>query len=103
MGHSECPTQSLSLVLRPEFEIGQCYSVSHIATFNLDVVLQYLIMICAKQVKVSRLMTKPTKCFFAPREDSDQPGHPPSLISVFAVRMKKHWVLSYPLRALRRL
>ena len=30
-------------------------------------------------------------------EDSDQPGHPPRLIRVFAVRMKKHWVLSYPL------
>ena len=33
----------------------------------------------------------------APNEDSDLPGHPPSLISVFAVRMKKAWVLSYPL------
>ena len=31
----------------------------------------------------------------APREDSDQPGHPPSQIRVFAVRMKKAWVLSY--------
>ena len=31
----------------------------------------------------------------APNEDSDQPGHPPSLIRVFAVRMKKAWVLSY--------
>ena len=29
-----------------------------------------------------------------PSEDSDQPGHPPSLIRVFAVRMKKAWVLS---------
>ena len=38
-----------------------------------------------------------------PREDSDQPGHTPSLIRVFAVRMKKPWVLSYPLRAQRRL
>ena len=38
-----------------------------------------------------------------PSEDSDQPGHPPSLIRVFAVRMKKAWVLSYPLTALRRL
>ena len=28
----------------------------------------------------------------APSEDSDQPGHPPSLIRVFAVRMKKAWV-----------
>ena len=38
-----------------------------------------------------------------PSEDSDQPGHPPSLIRVFAVRMKKAWVLSYPLSAQRRL
>ena len=30
-------------------------------------------------------------------KDSDQLGHPPSLIRVFAVRMKKAWVLSYPL------
>ena len=39
----------------------------------------------------------------APSEDSDQPGHPPSLIRVFAVRIKKPWVLSYPLSAQRRL
>ena len=39
----------------------------------------------------------------APSEDSDQPGHPLSLIRVFAVRMKKGWVLSYPLSAQRRL
>ena len=39
----------------------------------------------------------------APSEDSDQPWHPPSLIGVFAVRMKKVWVLSYPLSAQRRL
>ena len=38
----------------------------------------------------------------APREDSDQPGHPPSLIRVFAVRMKKAWVFTYPLSAHRR-
>ena len=39
----------------------------------------------------------------APNEDSDQPGHPPSLIRVFAVCMKKAWILSYPLSAQRRL
>ena len=39
----------------------------------------------------------------APSEDSDQPGHPPSLIRVFAVRMKKAWVLSYPFSVQRRL
>ena len=39
----------------------------------------------------------------APSVDSDQPGHPPSLIRVFAVRVKKLWTLSYPLSAQRRL
>ena len=39
----------------------------------------------------------------APSEDSDQPGHPPSLIRVFAVRMKKAWTLSCPLSAQQRL
>ena len=33
----------------------------------------------------------------APSEDSDQPGHPPSLIRVFAVSLKKAQVLSCPL------
>ena len=33
----------------------------------------------------------------APSVDSDQPGHLPSLIRVFAVCMKKAWALSYPL------
>ena len=35
------------------------------------------------------------QCGCAPSEDSDQPGHLPSLIKVFAVCMKKAWVLSY--------
>ena len=39
----------------------------------------------------------------APSKDSDQPGHPPSLIRVFAVHLKKARILSYPLRAQRRL
>ena len=39
----------------------------------------------------------------APSEDSDQPGHLPSLIRVFAVCMKKAWILGYPLSAQRRL
>ena len=34
---------------------------------------------------------------------TDLPGYPPSLIRVFTVRMKKDWVLSYPLSAQRRL
>ena len=46
---------------------------------------------------------KTKKMVCALKEDSDQPRHPPSLIRVFAVRMKKAWVLSYPLRTQRRL
>ena len=38
---------------------------------------------------------KTNKMECASSEDSDQPGHPPSLIRVFAVPMKKHWVLRY--------
>ena len=40
---------------------------------------------------------KTNKMACAPTEDSDQ--RPPSLIRVIAVRMKKAWVLSYPLSA----
>ena len=43
------------------------------------------------------------KMVCAPSEDSDQPGHPPSLIRVFTVYMKKCWVLSYQLSAQLRL
>ena len=46
---------------------------------------------------------KTYKIACAPSEDSDQPGHPPSLIRVFAVCMKKAWVISYPLSAQQRL
>ena len=46
---------------------------------------------------------KTNKMACAPSEDSDQPGHPPSLIRVFTVRMMKTWTLSYPLSAQRRL
>ena len=40
---------------------------------------------------------KTNKMACAPSDDSDQPEHPPSQIRVFTVRMKKAWVLSYPL------
>ena len=46
---------------------------------------------------MSRDMTKPTKWVCT------QPGHPPGLIRVFAVCIKKPWIFSYPLSAQRRL
>ena len=44
---------------------------------------------------------KTNKMICAPSEDADQAGHPPSLIRVFAVCMKKAWVLSCPLSTQR--
>ena len=51
-------------------------------------------------LQMSHLMTKPTEMCLV---KTDQPGHPPSLIRVFTVRMKKAWVLSYPLSTQQRL
>ena len=45
---------------------------------------------------------KPPKWLCAQRR-LDQPGHPPGLIRVFTVRMKKAWILSSPMSAQRRL
>ena len=50
----------------------------------------------SNQNGMSRLVTKPT-CWHV------RPVHPPGLIRVFAVRMKKAWVLNYPLSAQWRL
>ena len=46
---------------------------------------------------------KTNKITCAPSKDSDQPGHPPSLIRVFAVCLKKHWDIGYPRSAQGRL
>ena len=52
--------------------------------------------------KISRTwQNKQSDC--APSEDSDQPGHSPSVVIVFAVRMRKAWTLNYRLSAQRRL
>ena len=55
------------------------------------------------KMKIERRHDKTNKMIVAPSEDSDQHGHPPSLIRVFAFRLKQYWVLSYPLSAQRRL
>ena len=56
-----------------------------------------------KSFEKMSIIDKNNKMICAPSEDSDQPGHQPSLIRVFAVHMKKAWVLSYPLSAQQRL
>ena len=44
-------------------------------------------------------LDKTNKMAYAPSEDLDQPGHPPSRVRVFAVHLKKAWVLANPLSA----
>ena len=45
------------------------------------------LVICKFYVDLTKKKTQQNEC--APSEHSDQPGRPPSLIRVFAVRMKK--------------
>ena len=86
-----------------------CHALAHIIIKNLYT-LHFLastfsmpfikiINVCSEV----KLRHDKTSKMTAPSEDTDQPGHPPSLIRVFAVHMKKAWVLSYPLSAQRRL
>ena len=74
-------------------------------------VMRWLKYECPKQIKYFRNCTSTThephhdktnNMACAPSEDSDQPGHPPSVNRVFAVRMKKALVLNYPLSAQRK-
>ena len=58
--------------------------------------------LCCSYTTSAAKQQKPTK-WHAPSEDSDQPGHPPSLIRVSAVHMKKAWFLRYLLSAQGRL
>ena len=70
-------------------------------------VLQQATLICVMAGTTTELFErahdKSNKMSCAPSKDSDQPGHLPSLIRVFAVRLKKLWVLSYPLSSQKRL
>ena len=80
----------------------------HIFTNSYVLSYKFLCFIIADQWLIVNYLFEPphhktNKMTFAPSEDSDKPGHLPSLIRVFAVNMKKHWVLSYPFSTLQRL
>ena len=72
------------------------FVISWLINFNLSR------LFCDPNVIFEPPHVKTNKMTCAPSKDSDQPGHPPSLIRVFAVRMNV-WALSYPLSAQRRL
>ena len=72
----------------------------HCLSFSLQALLWWQNLIV--QNRATTCQKQQNEC--APSEDTVQSGHPPPrLIWVFAVSMKKPWVLSYPLSAQRRL
>ena len=93
---SYIPVRYVVRYLRKVFVWGEMYSYSFTSGKT------YLVIQTWRIVKwATTWQNQQSDC--APSEDSDHPGHPPSLIRVFAVRMKKTWVLSYPFSAQRRL
>ena len=97
---------------RAEFLCTFCVSRRHLALVNWKKVS---LSVCLISLRISGSSLSDYRMFgyywssvrqnfkCAPSEDSDQPGHPPSLIRFFTVRMKKAWVLSNSLSAQRRL
>ena len=95
----------LGIIEPPFWYTGTCQEISknNVYTYYIPMLQEQILTEYNKQgTYMSRDITKPkNKC--AHSEDSDQPGHLLSLIRVFAVRMRKAWVLSYPLSTQRRL
>ena len=87
-----------SFAISDDFLLLAIYS-----TFEYQNAVDILMYILWPAITYEPPHDKTNKMACAPSEDSDQPGHPPSLIRVLAVRMNKPWVLSYPLSAQRRL
>ena len=77
-----------------------CKYTVNLVTFTYN--LSRSVNLVAFTYNLSRSMTKPLK-WCASNEVSDQPGHPPGLVRVFVVCLKKPWALSYPLSTQQRL
>ena len=79
----------------------QLYLESQSGTARLDKFTHCLLVKCSVEVSTKLKLTN--KQIWAATWQNQQNDFPPSLIRVFAVRMKKAWVLSYPLSAQWRL
>ena len=90
------PLCSTFRVIKANFRLSEVFKEFYGSVVSMPIEWKNILLF------LSRLMTKP-KMACAPSKDSDQPGHPPSLIRIFAACMKKACVLSYPLSAQRRL
>ena len=104
MGKIWCQWLYWGLKNRPK-SIGDVISVVKCILIELRSVIFGMgmrqINLCSDNIWAASWQKQQSDC--APSEDSDQPGHPHSLIRVFAVRIKKASVLSYALSAQRRL
>ena len=76
-----------------------CLSHRWTVKAHVNVCICSLLRAFSDHHKIESVHDTTNKMTCAPSEGSDQPGHLPSLIRVFAVHMKKTWVLSYPLSA----
>ena len=71
--------------------------IEAVVKHKLDVFEPLWIFILAKGAVINELPRgKTNKMAYVPSEDSDQPGHPPSLIRVFAVRSTGSYVTQLP-------
>ena len=68
----------------------------------IPILITYKLILMTRRIYMSRLITKPTKWQVHPAKTQISLGICP-VWSVFAVRMKKAWVVSYPLSGQRRL
>ena len=81
-----------------------CHAAARMSFLKcIKIGVEYMNVVFRSQLQLEPPHDKTNRMACAPREDSNQPGHLPSLNRVFAVRWKKAWVLSYPLSAQRRL
>ena len=99
------PMRRQRLELTARFlEESTLLGVQHLGWFLRSFLIRHYLVKCDAGSRLSIFVNiiwaatwQNRQCGCAPSEDSDQPGHPPSLTRVFAFRMKKAWSLSYPL------
>ena len=74
------------------FVYGHCLKLSYNLDYERKIMSVKVVLYHGKPISAFLFephRDKTNKMAYAPSEDSDQPGHPPILIRVFAVRMKK--------------
>ena len=93
--HEACQVMPKSYPEKPNFQFASNnhFGFFFLRTLSLRIAFKLkFALFCKFYAKISTFEPphdKTSKMACAPSEDSDQPGHPPSLTRVFAVRLKK--------------